>query len=41
MRFIVVDRDGNRVGSVYGPNYETALKRAIKQYGMEVEIEEM
>lgn len=28
------------VGNVYAPNYETALKRAIKEYGENVMVEE-
>ena len=41
MRYLVLDKDGKKVGTVYAPNNETALERAVKEYGLEVEVEEI
>ena len=41
MRYLVIDKDGYKCGTVYAPNAETALERAIKEYGLEVEVEEI
>ena len=32
--------DGSYVGSIYAPNAETALIRAVNIYGLSVDIEE-
>jgi len=41
MRYLVIGKKGENLGTVYAPNAETALERAIKEYGLEVEVEEI
>ena len=40
MTFNIIDKNGQYLGTVYAPNYETALRRAVAEYGLEVEVEE-
>ena len=39
MKFKVL-RNNTQVGAIYAPNYTTALKRATKMYGLDVDVEE-
>ena len=41
MRYIVIGKDGNNVGTVYAPNEDAALERAVKKYGLEIEVKEI
>ena len=39
MRFYVY-RNNEKLGIIYAPNYQTALERAVREYGMDVDVEE-
>jgi len=41
MRYLVLSANGDKVGTIYAPNNETALERAVKEYGMDVSVEEI
>ena len=39
MKFFVF-KNGCVVGTVYAPNYSSAFDRAVKEYGLDIEVEE-
>ncbi len=40
MTFKIINRDRIVIDTVYAPNYDVALRRAIHLYGLEIEVEE-
>ncbi len=40
MTFRIIDKNGMYLGTIYAPNYETAFRRAVAEYGLEIELEE-
>jgi len=41
MRYIVIGKDGSNIGTVYAPSEDVALERAVKEYGLEIEVKEI